>query len=475
MGGLSKKSYTIKNILKQRADQALVLDAGNLLFKNTAISDSQELITAAGIMEIYKDMAYDAVAVGPYDLAAGLAFLQETQIKGFPWLSANIVDEQNNPIFLPSKKVERAGLKIGLVGLSDREIPTTSGIKVIDWEKALAEQLVIIGNTCDLIVVLTSLPDQDNAELMRLFPQVHILLTANRAHGNIMPRIVNNTLVTQTNSQGKYLGVLDVDWQASRAWEKNVAQEMLTLQDRLGVLGRQILRAERMSNRSVASEAQLQAFRQERETLLQTIKDAETKMAKAELQKNVFNSFKSSFIALNTEAPDDPQVAERVSNIKEQVNNSNKQMLTGSRTLTQENQNGEKERLGGFAGSARCSSCHVAQAEFWSSTGHAVAFQSLVQQSQGFNLDCLPCHVTHGVKDMLKDAKKMVKLAGLPPEMRGVGCESCHGSGENHASNPNLVNQERKVGESVCLQCHTEERSPSFSFLSALSQVSCPK
>lgn len=475
MGGLSKKSYTINNILKQRAGQTLVLDAGNLLFKNTTLSDSQELITAAGIMEIYKDMAYDAVAVGPYDLAAGLDFLTETQKKGFPWLSANIVDEQNNPTFLPSRKVEKAGLRIGLIGLSDREIPATSGIKVIDWKKALAEQLVTIEKSCDLIVVLTSLPDQDNADLMRLFPQVHMLLTANRAHGNIIPRIVNNTLVTQTNSQGKYLGVLDLDWQASRTWEKNVAQEMLILQDRLGVLERQILRAERINNRSVASEAQLKAFRQERETLLQTIMAAKTKMAEAELKETVFNSFKSTFIALKTDVPDDPQVAERISNIKEQINNSNKQMSTVPNTSTQENQTGEKERPGGFAGSARCSSCHVSQAEFWSSTGHAAAFRSLVQQNQSFNLDCLPCHVTHGVKDTLKNTEKMVNLAGLPPEMRGVGCESCHGSGEKHASNPNRVKQERKVGKSVCLQCHTEDRSPGFSFSSALSQVSCPK
>jgi len=104
MGGLSKKAYQINTLTDKNAPLPLLLDAGNLLFKQPTVAHAQELLTAAGLMEIYQQMAYDAVAVGPYDLAAGIEFLKNGHPQEFPWLSANLTDRQNTPLF-PAVKI----------------------------------------------------------------------------------------------------------------------------------------------------------------------------------------------------------------------------------------------------------------------------------------------------------------------------------------------------------------------------------
>ena len=85
----------------------LILDAGNLLFKQERLSAGllmQAKITAAGIIDSYNQMGYDAVAVGRDDLAAGLKFLQDESAESkFTWVSANLVSKSDaKPLFSPS-------------------------------------------------------------------------------------------------------------------------------------------------------------------------------------------------------------------------------------------------------------------------------------------------------------------------------------------------------------------------------------
>ena len=56
MGGLSRKALQIKKLSGNDAIPPLLLDAGNLLFKQQTVVHAQELITASGLMEIYQQM-----------------------------------------------------------------------------------------------------------------------------------------------------------------------------------------------------------------------------------------------------------------------------------------------------------------------------------------------------------------------------------------------------------------------------------
>ena len=220
MGGLSRKAYQISSFANKNgnAPPAILLDAGNLLFKQPTVAHSQELIAATGIMEIYQQMAYDAVAVGSNDLAAGVDFLKKNQPKGFPWLSANLTDKQHRPIFPAAKIIERGAVKIGIIGLTGKIMAPLQEILVADWRQALSEQLAKLTKECQFVIVLSNLAGEDNAELTRKFPQVQVLLTADRPQGNVVPKIDNKSLVTQTSNQGKYLGVLNLEWIPGSPW-----------------------------------------------------------------------------------------------------------------------------------------------------------------------------------------------------------------------------------------------------------------
>ena len=114
MGGLSKKAFQISALSAQSDTPAIFVDAGNLLFKPKASPATiDDEITASGIMDIQQLMAVDAVAVGPHDLAAGIDFLLAARSKGFPWLSANIVDRNGVPLLAPSLTMSRCGVDVG--------------------------------------------------------------------------------------------------------------------------------------------------------------------------------------------------------------------------------------------------------------------------------------------------------------------------------------------------------------------------
>lgn len=469
MGGLPKKSYQIKTIANKEKHNALVLDAGNLLFKPQSPLQMQEKIVASGIMEIYKAMSYDAVAVGPHDVAAGLDFLVESQKNGFPWLSANILNEEKKPIFKPSIIVKRAGLNVGIIGLSDPATPMAEKTTVADWRYILPGQLLTMKKDCDLLILLSTLPDQDNAEIIRDHPLVHIVVTASRQRGNVVPRVVNNTLITQTYSQGKYLGVLTVDWNPGQSWLKNLDQEDLILHDRLNVIERQILKREKLKTQSATLPTdKLQQLKKERDEIYKKISLLKEQITEFESNKGSYNTFEHSFIALNKELPEDPEIAERVSRIKETISNGNQETFTrGSQSIILPEDNNTRK----LAGFSTCSTCHPAQTKFWKTTKHAIAYQTLVRNKQNYNLDCLPCHVTTSTTD---EKRPEMDIANLPLSLQAVGCESCHGLGQAHANNPDHVLPQRTVAKKNCLQCHTKDRSPDFDFEKYISRVSCP-
>lgn len=468
MGGLPKKSFQIKAVAEKEKERPLTLDTGNLLFKPKWTLHPQDKIIATGIIGIYTAMQYDAVAVGPHDIIAGLDFLIESQKNGVPWLSANILDRTKKPIFKPSIIVKRAGLKIGIIGLSAPANLMTANATVADWRDILPGQVTNLSKSCDLVILLSTLSDQDNSEIIRDYPMIHILITANRQKGNIIPKVVNNTLITQTYSQGKYLGVLSIDWKPSRLWVKNLDQENLRLTDRLNVIDRQIARREKLKTQeALPSTEELQQLKAERDDIIKHIASVEEQLAVEKSSKESYSTFEYSFIALNKELPDDPQIVDRVKRIKEAIE-------TGSQgTFVSEVQpvaiaNTSQKKLAGFP---TCASCHQAQTTFWKTTKHAIAYQVLAEKKQNFNLDCLSCHVT---LSSINAREAGTDLAHLPPALQAVGCESCHGPGQDHADNPNKVLPRRQVEERTCRACHTKDRSPGFDFNSFLSKVACP-
>lgn len=131
-----------------------------------------------------------------------------------------------------------------------------------------------------------------------------------------------------------------------------------------------------------------------------------------------------------------------------------------------------------FVGSQACQGCHVEAFNVWKASKHARAWATLERVEKVENLACVSCHVVGIAYD---DGFVSAKLT---PHLRDVGCESCHGPGGEHVSNPvgkkpQLVpwqSDERKTlfgghGEifktsarEVCTTCHHPPHTAQFSF-----------
>ena len=82
---------------------------------------------------------YDAMAVGNHEFNFGLERLEKSRREArFPWLSANIVGEDGKPAFAPYLVKEVAGLRVGILGLTTKNIPFweppahIAGLKFLD-------------------------------------------------------------------------------------------------------------------------------------------------------------------------------------------------------------------------------------------------------------------------------------------------------------------------------------------------------
>jgi Cytochrome c554 and c-prime len=120
----------------------------------------------------------------------------------------------------------------------------------------------------------------------------------------------------------------------------------------------------------------------------------------------------------------------------------------------------------GYVGSRTCAACHTEAYYWWLSTPHARAFQTLEKRGRELDLDCIGCHVTGF------DQPGGARIGRLS-ELRGVGCESCHGPGAEHVNNPRPPQRglARSVPEARCVACHDAQHSDDFSYQEKQAQL----
>ncbi|MFT4624204.1 MAG: 2',3'-cyclic-nucleotide 2'-phosphodiesterase (5'-nucleotidase family) [Myxococcota bacterium] len=118
---------------------------------------------------------------------------------------------------------------------------------------------------------------------------------------------------------------------------------------------------------------------------------------------------------------------------------------------------------GSYVGSATCATCHPAQTAHWEGTPHSHAFDTLVQTNHDYSPSCYSCHtVGFGyVGGFL--------LPDETPDRMDVGCEMCHGAGEEHVAAPGPGWALETTDQ--CIGCHTEEDSPQFDLEAYLPAV----
>lgn len=109
-----------------------------------------------------------------------------------------------------------------------------------------------------------------------------------------------------------------------------------------------------------------------------------------------------------------------------------------------------------YQGSEACQSCHQAEYDIWKRSDHADAIHTLKAVNKEEHISCVGCHVVGYERNGGYLNQKYT------PHLAGVGCESCHGPGKEHAKNP--TEKRLEGGKFVCAECHVAPHSPKFEF-----------
>ncbi len=155
---------------------------------------------------------------------------------------------------------------------------------------------------------------------------------------------------------------------------------------------------------------------------------------------------------LNAQVPPEPDVRRFMDQVFARINGAQRADDDGQRPAKTAPAAGPT-----YVGARTCAACHTAAYYWWASTPHARAYQTLEKRGRELDLDCIGCHVTGF------ERPGGARIGNLQ-ELLGVGCESCHGPGSEHAEHPRAADRglTRDPEEALCLSCHDPAHSEDF-------------
>jgi 2',3'-cyclic-nucleotide 2'-phosphodiesterase (5'-nucleotidase family) len=232
-GGLARRVTWAKQELAAAQGPVVVVDAGSsLLGEYVALkSEGRVMVEAMNLAQ------YDAMAVGRMDVLLGFDVLQERAAEAsFAILSANIVDtETQELLFEPYVIVERDGVSIGILGISDQEVlsmpATRSAAAFLDPIETAQRYVSELREQVDVVIVLSRLALADNEALAAEVPGINVIVGGKTRRLVQEPRRVDDALITEMSYNGERCGKLTVFVGADGAPYDYVQQVVALTQD----------------------------------------------------------------------------------------------------------------------------------------------------------------------------------------------------------------------------------------------------
>jgi 2',3'-cyclic-nucleotide 2'-phosphodiesterase/3'-nucleotidase len=244
--GLAKIATKIKEI-RDKSEVVLLIDNGDLI-QGTPLTYHYSKISSEGtnpMIEILNYLKYDAMVVGNHEFNYGKEILYRAQKESkFPWLSANILNEEDRECTFGKPYIVKqleSGIKIGVLGVTTQYIPNWEderhirGLTFEDaieaakkWVRHLREiehaDIVIVSyhggferdiNTNETVRKCTG--ENQGLEICEKVTGIDVLLTGHQ-HKIVENRVINNVLMLQPGSHGRYVGVVSIVMKYADKW-----------------------------------------------------------------------------------------------------------------------------------------------------------------------------------------------------------------------------------------------------------------
>lgn len=221
LGGYARIKTLLDDARRGNPGGVLALDNGDT-FHGTYLAVSSK---GLALVPLVNSLGLDAMtahwefAWGPrhfMDLARSLAH---------PVLAANcFAKESGERPFPGTMVVERAGLRIGVVGLAatiiDKSMPPhfSTGLRFTDGVKETDEAVGQLRgkDLVDLVVVLSHLGFPQDMELAKEVRGIDVLLSGHTHNRLEHPALVRDTILIQSGCHGSFIGLLDLDVRGGR-------------------------------------------------------------------------------------------------------------------------------------------------------------------------------------------------------------------------------------------------------------------
>ncbi len=194
---------------------SITLHAGDE-FQGTPISS---LTKGASQVRLLGEYGLDAFTFGNHEFDYGRENLERLFSKvGFPVVSADLWDKTRGRYFVkPVTIIKRGPLRIGVIGLAPKNLFSLSlrnnlrGLEVLPVEKVVRKFVRELRESgCDVVIVLSHLGYSGDKALARKVKGIDIIVGGHSHTALRRPVKINNTVIVQAGSRGRYLGVLDV-------------------------------------------------------------------------------------------------------------------------------------------------------------------------------------------------------------------------------------------------------------------------
>lgn len=224
-GSLTQLFTMIKEVRKENPNTVLV-DAGDSIQDNSAelFNDQPQ----SPMMVAMNEMGYDAWAFGNHEFNFGLDTLDKisSQYKG-PVLAGNIYKENGERYFPAYTIVERAGVKIGLIGMNtpmitdfEKGTDHLDGLVIknpVEETKKAVKELqgkvdVIIGVMHMGIENENGIPGTGVADIANAVPELTAIF-AGHMHKLVKKEEINGVLITEPDKYGTHLSRIDLTFE----------------------------------------------------------------------------------------------------------------------------------------------------------------------------------------------------------------------------------------------------------------------
>jgi len=221
------KIYSVVKEVREENPNTLLIDNGDTI-QGTLLTDdlyNYDLEKPNPIIDVMNFMGYDSMTLGNHEFNFGLDLIKKIEKEAeFPILAANVYNAKDNTNYMkPYIVKDVAGVKVGILGLTNPNIPRWDGVKVKDLKfealdeaadkyiKELREKEKV-----DVIIVTahTGLdqeygPQDEARRIVENNPDVDVLLVG---HGHItVNETIGNTVVGGARDAGRQVVRFDLE------------------------------------------------------------------------------------------------------------------------------------------------------------------------------------------------------------------------------------------------------------------------